>query len=104
MNVDYIEIFTNYVYYNLFVSIGSLAKDLDEEGVQNVTVKKAIFIGTDNGLRIKSWARPSKGFVRNVQFIDATMQNVRYPILIDQNYCPRNINCPRQVIQIKSNS
>lgn len=79
------------------ISIGSLAKDLEEEGVQNVTVKDTSLIGTDNGLRIKSWARPSNGFVQRVRFINILMRNVKYPIIIDQNYCPRNENCPGQV-------
>lgn len=83
-------------------SIGSLAKDLEEEGVQNVTVTNAIFKGTQNGLRIKSWPRPSSGFVQGVQFIDAVMLNVQNPIVIDQNYCPRNINCPAQVIKLSN--
>jgi polygalacturonase len=65
--------------------------------VQNVTVRKTTFIGTQNGLRIKSWARPSSGFVQRVRFLDAVMQNVQNPIVIDQNYCPHNINCPGQV-------
>ncbi|CAB4316670.1 unnamed protein product [Prunus armeniaca] len=50
------------------ISIGSLAKDLEEEGVQNVTVQNTIFKGSQNGLRIKSWARPSNGFVQGAQF------------------------------------
>ncbi|CAB4286365.1 unnamed protein product [Prunus armeniaca] len=83
------------------ISIGSLAKDLEEEGVQNVTVKNAIFKGTQNGLRIKSWARPSNGFVQGVQFLDVVMFNVQNPIVIDQNYCPHNINCPAQVSGVK---
>ena len=78
-------------------SIGSLAKDLEEEGVQNVTVKTVTFIGTQNGVRIKSWARPSNGFVKNVVFQHISMVNVQNPIAIDQNYCPRNENCPGQV-------
>lgn len=78
-------------------SIGSLAKDLVEEGVQNVTVFKTVFTGTTNGFRIKSWARPSNGFVQGVRFIDAVMRNVQFPIVIDQNYCPHNLNCPGQV-------
>lgn len=81
----------------LFKSIGSLGKELKEDGVQNVTLKNAIFIGSDNGVRIKSWARPSDGFVRDVIFQDITMLNVKNPIIIDQNYCPDNIGCPRQV-------
>ncbi|PPS02435.1 hypothetical protein GOBAR_AA18234 [Gossypium barbadense] len=79
------------------ISIGSLAKDLKEEGVQNVTVRNTIFLGTQNGLRIKSWARPSTGFVQGVRFTDSLMRNVQNPIVIDQNYCPHNLNCPNQV-------
>ncbi|KAF8402418.1 hypothetical protein HHK36_013373 [Tetracentron sinense] len=79
------------------ISIGSLGKDLVEQGVQNVTVKNAVFTGTQNGLRIKSWARPSKGFVRRVLYEDATMKNVKNPIIIDQNYCPGNEGCPDQL-------
>ncbi|KAA3481437.1 polygalacturonase-like isoform X1 [Gossypium australe] len=83
------------------ISIGSLAKDLEEDGVQNVTVKKTIFSDTQNGLRIKSWARPSSGFVQGVRFIDSVMRNVQNPIVIDQNYCPHNEHCPGQVSGIK---
>nr|XP_043613649.1 polygalacturonase-like [Erigeron canadensis] len=83
------------------ISIGSLGWELEEAGVQNVTVKTATFIGTQNGLRIKAWARRSNGFVKNVVFQQATMVNVRYPIIIDGNYCPNNDNCPNQVAGIK---
>ncbi|KAE8734301.1 allyl alcohol dehydrogenase family protein [Hibiscus syriacus] len=83
------------------ISIGSLGKDLKEEGVQNVTVKKTIFLGTQNGLRIKSWARPSNGFVRRVRFIGSLMVQVQNPIIIDQSYCPHNLNCPNQISGVK---
>ncbi|XP_076951663.1 polygalacturonase-like [Bidens hawaiensis] len=83
------------------ISIGSLGKDLNEEGVKNVTVKKVNFKDTDNGLRIKSWARPSHGFVDGVLFESANMTNVQNPILIDQNYCPSHKNCPNQVSGVK---
>ncbi|KAH7573676.1 hypothetical protein ACOSP7_007478 [Xanthoceras sorbifolium] len=83
------------------ISIGSLGKEMEEEGVQNVTVTKTVFIGTQNGVRIKSWARPSNGFVQGVQFIDIIMHNVQNPIIIDQNYCPHNLNCPNQVSGVK---
>ncbi|KAK9019749.1 hypothetical protein V6N11_054257 [Hibiscus sabdariffa] len=83
------------------LTIGSLAKDLKEEGVQNVTVKKTTFSNTQNGLRIKSWARPSTGFVEGVRFMDSMMRNVQNPVVIDQNYCPRNENCPGQVSGVK---
>ncbi|KAG5242226.1 polygalacturonase [Salix suchowensis] len=83
------------------ISIGSLGRDLKEPGVQNVTVKTVTFIGTQNGLRIKTWGRPSNGFVKNVLFQHAIMTNVQNPIVIDQNYCPDNKNCPGQASGVK---
>lgn len=83
--------------FNLQNSIGSLGRDSVEAGVQNVTVKTATFTGTENGVRIKSWARPSNGFARNIRFQHCVMNNVQNPIVIDQNYCPGNENCPNQV-------
>ncbi|PON75745.1 Glycoside hydrolase [Parasponia andersonii] len=83
------------------ISIGSLGRDVEEPGVQNVTVKKSVFIGTQNGLRIKTWAKPSNGFVQRIQYLDIIMRNVQNPIVIDQNYCPSNIDCPTQVSGIK---
>jgi len=80
-----------------FCSIGSLGKVSREAGVQNVTVKTVTFTGTQNGVRIKTWGRPSYGFVRNVLFQDAIMVNVENPVIIDQNYCPDNKGCPGQV-------
>ncbi|KAB2607628.1 polygalacturonase-like [Pyrus ussuriensis x Pyrus communis] len=61
------------------VSIGPGTKDLWIEQIS---------CGPGHGIRIKSWARPSKGFVQRIQFLDAVMLNVKNPILIDQNYCP----------------
>ncbi|KAK2413843.1 endo-polygalacturonase [Trifolium repens] len=98
--------------YNLFmsnikcgpghgVSIGSLGQKMDEKGVENVTLTNAIFYGSDNGVRIKSWARPSNGYVRNVLFQNIVMNNVENPIIIDQNYCPNNQGCPGQTSGIK---
>lgn len=70
---------------------------MEEAGVQNVTVKTVTFTGTENGLRVKTWARPSNGFVRGVLFQHAVMVNVQNPIIIDQQYCPNDNNCPNQV-------
>ncbi|KAL5583574.1 hypothetical protein UlMin_016016 [Ulmus minor] len=72
------------------VSIGSLGKDTKEAGVENVTLTNAVLSGSDNGVRIKSWARPSNSFVTNVLFQNIIMSNVKNPIMIDQNYCPNN--------------
>ncbi|KAF5942254.1 hypothetical protein HYC85_019896 [Camellia sinensis] len=83
------------------VSVGSLAKELNEDGVQNITLTKSIFTGSDNGVRIKSWARPSKAFVRDISFRNILMRNVQNPIIIDQNYCPNNQGCPSQSSGVK---
>lgn len=87
--------------YFLGCSIGSLARSENEPGVQNIIVKNTTFQGTQNGLRIKSWARPSNGFVQGVRFINARMINAHNPIIIDQNYCPYDSQtCPNQVIHL----
>ncbi|CAI0470468.1 unnamed protein product [Linum tenue] len=83
------------------ISIGSLGKEFHEAGVQNVTVRTVTFTGTENGVRIKSWGRPSTGFARNVLFQHAVMNNVQNPIVIDQNYCPGEKNCPGQDSGVK---
>ncbi|KAK2998747.1 hypothetical protein RJ639_023186 [Escallonia herrerae] len=85
----------------LSVSIGSLGKVLNEAGVQNVTLTNSVFSGSDNGLRIKSWARPSNGFVTNILYQNIVMKNVENPIIIDQNYCPNNQGCPGQTSGVK---
>ncbi|WCJ21829.1 Pectin lyase-like superfamily protein [Euphorbia peplus] len=83
------------------VSIGSLARDYNEGGVQNVTLTDSVFTGSDNGVRIKTWARPSTSFVRNVLFQNIIMKNVDNPILIDQDYCPDNKGCPNKNSGVK---
>ncbi|XP_028803186.1 polygalacturonase-like [Neltuma alba] len=83
------------------ISIGSLGKDENEDGVQNVTVKTVKFAGTQNGVRIKTWGKPSSAFVRNVIFQHAVMVDVKNPIVIDQHYCPDDHGCPHQASGVK---
>ncbi|KAI5583169.1 hypothetical protein BDE02_07G134200 [Populus trichocarpa] len=83
------------------ISIGSLGKEFNEDGVENIMVTNSVFSGSDNGVRIKSWARPSNGFVRKVVYKNLIMKNVQNPIIIDQNYCPDNKGCPRQTSGVK---
>ncbi|WMV56819.1 hypothetical protein MTR67_050204 [Solanum verrucosum] len=83
------------------ISIGSLGWESQEQGVQNVTVKMVTFTNTENGVRVKTWARPSNGFVRNVLFQHIVMTNVQNPIIIDQNYCPNHEICPNQGSGVK---
>ncbi|WMV59369.1 hypothetical protein MTR67_052754 [Solanum verrucosum] len=82
------------------ISIGSLGHSLNEDGVANITVANSVFTKTQNGVRIKSWARPSGGFAKNLMFKNLVMRNVGNPIFIDQNYCPHNV-CPRQSSGVK---
>ncbi|CAI9108341.1 OLC1v1007911C1 [Oldenlandia corymbosa var. corymbosa] len=70
------------------ISIGSLGAEPNEEGVQNVTVKHCTIQETLNGVRIKTWARPSTSYVKQVIFQNVTMVNAGNPIIIDQNYSP----------------
>nr|CAD1832194.1 unnamed protein product [Ananas comosus var. bracteatus] len=86
------------------ISIGSLGKDqggAEAGGVSNVTVKTTVFSGTQNGLRIKTWGTSVPGYVRDVVFTNAVMNNVENPIIIDQNYCPNSKGCPNQSSNIK---
>uniref|UniRef100_M1A9G5 Polygalacturonase 1 n=1 Tax=Solanum tuberosum TaxID=4113 RepID=M1A9G5_SOLTU len=83
------------------ISIGSLGWKEQELGVQNVTIKTVTFSGTTNGVRVKTWARPSNGFVRNVLFQHIVMVNVKNPIIIDQNYCPNHESCPHKGSGVK---
>ncbi|RRT68529.1 hypothetical protein B296_00005114 [Ensete ventricosum] len=83
------------------ISIGSLGGASQEAGVQNITVRSVEFTGTQNGLRVKTWGRPSNGFVRGVTFEHAVMNNVENPIVVDQNYCPGIVNCPGRSSGIK---
>ncbi|WOH12520.1 hypothetical protein DCAR_0832024 [Daucus carota subsp. sativus] len=83
------------------ISIGSLGKELNESGVENVTVKTVTFSDTQNGARIKTWGRPSSGFVKNILFQHIIMNNVQNPLVIDQNYCPSKKGCPGQISGVK---
>ena len=65
-----------------------------------MTVKRTLFADAQNGFRIKSWARQSYGFVQKIRFMGAIMRNVQNPIIIDQHYCPHNLNCPDEVYSI----
>ncbi|KAJ0092933.1 hypothetical protein Patl1_27024 [Pistacia atlantica] len=83
------------------ISIGSLGDYQNEEGVQNITVTSSVFTKTQNGVRIKSWARASNGYARNIVFRNLIMKNVGNPIIIDQNYCPDKKGCPHQSSGVK---
>jgi len=77
-------------------SIGSLGRAEEEQGVDNVTVSNVDFMGTNNGVRIKTWGKDSNSFARNIVFQHINMKMVKNPIIIDQHYCLHK-PCPKQV-------
>ncbi|CAL5184354.1 unnamed protein product [Lathyrus oleraceus] len=68
------------------ISIGSLGKYPDEIEVRDVRVMRTTLIGTDNGLRIKTWPDKYQGAASKITFSNITMENVKNPIIIDQEY------------------
>ncbi|KAL1804367.1 hypothetical protein ACET3Z_033014 [Daucus carota] len=68
------------------ISIGSLGKHGDYDEVDDVEIVGAVFTGTTNGARIKTW-QGGKGYARNIRFEHILCQNCDNPIIIDQFYC-----------------
>ncbi|XP_073147218.1 polygalacturonase-like [Henckelia pumila] len=74
------------------ISVGSLGRSTTEMDVVGIYVKNCTFIGTQNGVRIKTWpSAPATLQVTNLEFQDLIMDKVTYPIVIDQEYCPYNL-------------
>ncbi|KAK1367089.1 Exopolygalacturonase [Heracleum sosnowskyi] len=89
------------------ISVGSLGHSRGDKRDNRVTglhVRNCTFIGTQNGVRIKTWAPSDPGLVSNFVFEDLHMKNAENPIIIDQHYCPsRSCNTQAQSsIQIKN--
>ncbi|KAM7262825.1 hypothetical protein ACFE04_000508 [Oxalis oulophora] len=83
------------------ISIGSLGAGRAEAKVSNVYVDGATFVGTSNGVRIKSWQGGS-GYAKNIRFQNIAMHNVSNPIIIDQYYCDQKIKpCPEQASAVQ---
>ncbi|KAB2022336.1 hypothetical protein ES319_D07G202500v1 [Gossypium barbadense] len=82
------------------ISIGSLGARKSAAYVSNVLVNNTILSGTTNGVRIKTWQGGS-GYARNIRFQNIVMYNVSNPIIIDQNYCDQQKQCPKQVSAVR---
>ncbi|KAJ9707753.1 hypothetical protein PVL29_000024 [Vitis rotundifolia] len=70
------------------ISVGSLGNQEEEEEVRGLTVRNCTFRGSDNGLRIKTWAASTSNIASDLTFKDIVVENVRNPIIVDQQYCP----------------
>ncbi|XP_041017994.1 exopolygalacturonase clone GBGE184-like [Juglans microcarpa x Juglans regia] len=68
------------------ISVGSLGKYKDEEDVSGISVTGCTLKGTTNGLRIKTWPGSPPSKASSIAFEDITMDSVKNPIIIDQNY------------------
>ncbi|OIV91691.1 hypothetical protein TanjilG_26544 [Lupinus angustifolius] len=83
------------------ISIGSLGKYQNELEVRGVRVLNCTFSGTDNGIRIKTWPDKYPGAASDITFSDITMQNVKRPIIIDQEYQCTPANCQKKPSLVK---
>ncbi|WOG98083.1 hypothetical protein DCAR_0417424 [Daucus carota subsp. sativus] len=77
------------------ISIGSLGDGNSEAHVSDVVVDGAKISGTSNGVRIKTYQGGS-GNASNIKFENIEMEDVKYPIIIDQNYCDKSKPCKKQ--------
>ncbi|KAK7412916.1 hypothetical protein VNO78_04676 [Psophocarpus tetragonolobus] len=84
------------------ISIGSLGKYKDELEVKEIKVENCTLVGTTNGLRIKAWPDKFPGGASNITFSNIIMDNVKNPIIIDQEYeCFPNCQKKPSLVQIK---
>lgn len=68
------------------ISVGSLGKLPNELDVTGVNVRNCTMVGTTNGIRIKTWPASGPSKAAGFLFSNIVMDNVKYPIIIDQNY------------------
>ncbi|GJP71684.1 hypothetical protein CLOP_g2494 [Closterium sp. NIES-67] len=71
------------------ISIGSLGDGGALACVSDVRVQNAQLVALSNGLRIKTY-QGGQGSVWNIHYENVTMQDVKYPIIIDQYYCDKS--------------
>ncbi|CAN6560626.1 unnamed protein product [Malus baccata var. baccata] len=69
------------------ISIGSLGKIVGDN-VSFVDIRNCTFFGTQNGVRIKTWAPSEPGIVSHITFEQIQVDQVENPVIIDQQYCP----------------
>ncbi|GLT32581.1 hypothetical protein SLA2020_072390 [Shorea laevis] len=78
-------------------SIGSLGHYEDELDVSGIIVKNSTLIGTDNGVRIKTYKASTPSKASGMIFQDIVMYGVRNPIIINQEYGKQSSKEPSKV-------
>lgn len=68
------------------LSVGSLGKYDNEDDVRGVVITNCTLLNTDNGIRIKTWAGSPPSQASGLIFQNIIMDDVRNPIIIDQQY------------------
>ncbi|KAI9080053.1 hypothetical protein K1719_037986 [Acacia pycnantha] len=82
-------------------SIGSLGKYVDENEVRNIRVLNCSMVGTTNGVRIKTWPGRYPGAASQIKFSHIVMNNVKNPIVIDQEYQCEPAKCNKKPSLVK---
>ncbi|KAF6983037.1 hypothetical protein CFC21_001329 [Triticum aestivum] len=82
------------------ISIGSLGDRNSQAQVANITIDGVRLHDTANGARIKTW-QGGRGYAKNIVFKNMIMDNVRNPIIIDQNYCDSATPCNKQKVAVE---
>ncbi|KAJ4957336.1 hypothetical protein NE237_014119 [Protea cynaroides] len=82
------------------ISIGSLGKYPDEKDVTGVIVRNCTLTNTDNGVRIKTWPGSPPSLAKGFLFEDIIMENVRNPIIINQQYCASSSCSTKEVTDV----
>ncbi|OEL16145.1 Polygalacturonase [Dichanthelium oligosanthes] len=77
------------------ISIGSLGDDNSRAEVSGITIDTVQLYGTTNGARIKTYQGGS-GYAKDITFQNMIMDDVKNPIIIDQNYCDKAKPCKEQ--------
>ncbi|KAJ9171787.1 hypothetical protein P3X46_015102 [Hevea brasiliensis] len=68
------------------ISVGSLGKYPNEEDVSGIVVSNCTLSNTTNGVRIKTYPASMASLASSIVFQDIIMDQVKNPIIIDQNY------------------
>ncbi|KAK4437100.1 putative polygalacturonase [Sesamum alatum] len=84
------------------ISIGSLGKNGANDKVEHVRVSDAVFLGAQNGARIKTW-QGGRGHARHIMFERILYHDTTNPIIIDQFYCDhQHCRTKESAVQIKN--